>query len=456
MSNPLDPHQLEALRAAYAACLGNVPGFYLAHAPGTGKTLTGIAFIRLTQTRHTLVVTNVAGYGVWQRELEKWWAPDQWQRIGGHWERPIALTTYDHIKRDPGDLNWLRANPPDLIIFDESHKIKSPSSQRSKLWAKVAGLAGFRLLMSGTPAHSPLDWWAQYRFIDPINPRWSQTFTHYKQQIAYFGGPHNQWVSGFREDVVAQVREEMAPFTHVATTDVLHLEEPRETIVPVILSAPERAAYRRLEKELVYESEQGGVVSIKSPMHKPMRLHQVTSGWLTTDPEDEFGERRLIELGHAKLEVLDDLLEERAGEHVLISAYFRHDLDVIQDYLAKHHKHRCVYRIDGSTSAYTRAQCQDGFQASQTPDIMLIQQLAGGEAITLTASRTLIVYSWAPSVIGLQQLIGRIFRKGQTRATEILVLAGSKNDEHMWRGLRLGLEGVSLARMLIEQLRRSS
>jgi hypothetical protein len=457
------PHQLEAAWRAYHRLTRGEGkrGYYWAHAPGVGKTLSAITLIRLLQPVRTLVVTNAPGWGVWQRELDHWWEPGKWQAPPTYRhldpDIPIAIYTYDQFKGPYGVerqtivKNW----KPGLVVLDESHKIKGAGSVRSKTLAKIIERIELRLLMSGTPAHSPLDWWAQYRYVDPENPRWKQRFTQYKKEIAVFGGPEGVWIEGFRADVCAQVSEEMAPLTHVATEEVLDLEEPLETVIPVTLNTKEQKAYKDLAKEMLYASEYG-VTSVANPMLKPMRLHQVTSGWLMTDPEeDEVGARHLVELGDSKLQVLREVLDERAQEKVVISAYFLNDLQRIAGLCAR--LKRPLRVIDGSTSKTARTGAEDWFQGTDEQNaVIVLQQQAGGEAITLTASRFLVLFSLAPSVIAFRQVLGRIFRKGQTRRAQVLYLSGSKNDEAIFKGLKQGLDEAGLQRMLLEQLRQEA
>ena len=60
-------------------------------------------------------------------------------------------------------------------IFDESSKLKTPTSQRSKAAQRFAdmiraehGFDGYVILMSGTPSpKSPIDWWSQAEIAWP-------------------------------------------------------------------------------------------------------------------------------------------------------------------------------------------------------------------------------------------------------------------------------------------------
>ena len=54
-----------------------------------------------------------------------------------------------------------------LLAVDESTAIKSPKARRTKALIKLAGLAKYRRILTGFPVtQSPMDLWAQCRFLD--------------------------------------------------------------------------------------------------------------------------------------------------------------------------------------------------------------------------------------------------------------------------------------------------
>lgn len=451
MPSPLMSHQLEAAKKSIRG-LNSFKGFYLAHAPGTGKTLTAIVDTRILALCRVVVVTNVAGQGVWKRELDHWWEPDLWTHVYGdsygnfRTNPKIIITGYDQLSGDRGKerLRIINKFNPELLILDESHKIKSPSSERTKAIRKIK--TDMRLLMSGTPAHNPLDWWTQFNLIAPWEEMWGGSFTAYKQKIAIQGNPHVPYqVTGFRPEVKHEAVQAFLPYTHLAPASVLDLEEPRFTVVPFDLTRRERVVYDKMERDLLVDLTRyaGPKVAINNPMQKPMRLHQITGGFLSTGDSYKL-------LGTSKLQILEDLVEERWDEKIIICAAFLNEINLIKSKKWG----RPIRVITGATSARERTEIEDWFQKTDQHALLVIQPRAGGEAITLTASRTMIFYSLDPSVIAFQQTIARIFRKGQTRRIQVLFIAADGTvDEPMWLGLHEKLGEVSLASLLIESMR---
>ena len=86
----------------------------------------------------------------------------------------IEYMTYERLVRIMDE--WQEGNPlPQGVIFDESSRLKTASSQRSKAAFKLADLIrttynfdGYAILMSGTPSpKKPTDWFSQCEIAWP-------------------------------------------------------------------------------------------------------------------------------------------------------------------------------------------------------------------------------------------------------------------------------------------------
>ncbi len=157
---PLYEHQLEMLGHVMTRrhCV-------LACEMGSGKSLVFIeAAERCGAADHEIwYVGPRSGIKAVERECRKWKA-----KFSPQWFTYRGLVK--EIKNwDPG----LAA--PRFVCFDESSKIKGPTTQQSQAALHLAnavrkehGLNGFVLLMSGTPApRTPVDWWHQCEVACP-------------------------------------------------------------------------------------------------------------------------------------------------------------------------------------------------------------------------------------------------------------------------------------------------
>ncbi len=428
-------------------------GFYFAHAVGTGKTLTLITAARLLGAKHPMVFTNVAGVGVWHRQIFQWWPKETRPLVGRgavyvQDDPTLHILKYDSIAGGLGKYlrNRVLEAKPDLIICDEAHRIKGPASLRTRAIQELARKLEVPLLLaSGTPTHSPLDWWSPMHLIAPHIPIYGGRFTQYKQQVAKLGGPNQNWIIGFDKEQVKRVEVSIEPYVHIVDASVLGLPEPVFTIVPVKLGAQEQRMYDQMAKQAFVELSLDVFSEASNVLAKHLRLQQITSGFLEGD------NGTLYEFENSKLEALEDLLEERSEEKVIVATRFAPDLARIVQRLQQ--GKRPWMFIDGGSSDQARTRVEDDFKKSKKPVVLVMQERAGGEAMDFTSCHHLIGYSLEPSNIAFEQWIGRIFRNGQQALCEIALLAGEgTTDEALYQGLLEHRDSYGLAALIAAHL----
>ncbi len=122
-----------------------------------GKTLSAIEVIERSGFNDCWWVGPKSALYAVTREFKKW---ELDPRIN------LDMMTYENLTKRMK--MWTEGDdPPPLVIFDESSRLKSPKSQRSQASQALAdgirakyGNDGYVILMSGTPApKSPMDWW---------------------------------------------------------------------------------------------------------------------------------------------------------------------------------------------------------------------------------------------------------------------------------------------------------
>ena len=135
---------------------------------GTGKTLAWLEIIERIepdlQDNEIWYVGPKSGVVAVNREIRKWRCQ----------KKPLMLT-YEGLVKRMKYVNREIENPPRMICFDESSKLKTPTSQRSNAGLAVAnwmreywGTDCYIILMSGTPApKTPADWWHQCEVACP-------------------------------------------------------------------------------------------------------------------------------------------------------------------------------------------------------------------------------------------------------------------------------------------------
>lgn len=477
----LFPHQVAGIQAAAARFRAGGRGYYLRHDPGMGKTLSALLLAKALGYRTVGIVGPVISLGVWEKEIKKWWPQAQgavlrngagtsWRWMDGS---PCCfhVTNYEQL-RDNSEvrrnfLNFADADREklDLLILDEAQYTKSVSAQTTKAIGRILPKFQHVLMLSGTPAHSPLDWYSQFKVVAPEDSYWvDQTFTQYKKRVAILVGPNQNWVKGFYPAEKLEAARHVLPYCHVATSAELNLPEPIWTPATFRLSDEEAHAYREMDRSLEVTDSRGIVLgSAELVITKLLRLHQITGGHLT----DDAGSWHKV--GQSKLDALAQLLSERSNQKVVIACRFRWEIEAIgnliglregalgkkrswlrPDGLSADGRHVAL-TITGDTPQAERSRIETLFQESDQPIALILQYRAGGSSITLSKAHTLIFYSFEPSVIAFRQMIGRVWRIGQTGHVQMIPLIAERTvDETMYQGLCAGLDGVDLAKYALQ------
>src|SRR5215471_1388205 len=466
MAVAFHPYQTEGIVQAYHAMQDPTArgGFYLQWKPGMGKTLGAIALHRALKSERTLIVCPVVAQGVWKREFAKWLPA---ARVGDIDDgAQVVVTTYDKLK-DPkasnilhqrrtgaGRLHRLQAWSPTLLILDEAQYIKSPSAARTRAMWKMAAAAQYKLLLSGTPAHSPLDWWSQFRVVAPHEPVFRQSYQEFKAtNVVLQQGPNGAYPLRGRggalivRDAFQDTVKAMAPYVHAVAKSALNLPEPLVEEVPVPLDATERRAYIQMETmlrtELHDETEANAVIVLT----KMLRLAQIAAGHVTNEHGDT------VDIGLSKTHATLELLSQRDEEKVVIACRFRRDITRLKAALDQ--IGRPVRVIDGSVTGPQRTAAEDWFQNEEHNGVMPLQYQACGVAITLSKASSLIMFSLPLSVIHWEQMISRVHRVGTTTNVSILyMLAEQTLDEVLLAALQRGASQVDMARLLLRYLNR--
>lgn len=312
---------------------------------------------------------------------------------------------------------------PDVIVIDESHRIKSPSSNVSRAAARLTRLAKRRIILTGTVMpHSPLDVWAQWRFMEPeafhqytVGGRSKpMTYSRFKDVYGVWGGWMGKQVIAFQN--LDQMQDTMALNSCVARkADSLDLPPVTETILPVLLDSREQRVYDDLKKQLAAKLGPGTTITVPNRLAQLMRLRQVTSGFL---PDDS---GTMCEVGRTKVQTIKSLVRDTlTGEsRIVIFAHFTHEIEMLRDALTE--KGTRVDVIDGATPQAERVRIRKRFGSDDPQRIVLVAQtktmsLAVNELVTASHAIFASLPQQRDDVI---QAKGRLDRQGQTRPVTI-------------------------------------
>jgi SNF2 family DNA or RNA helicase len=407
------PHQLDQrdwIRQRIAA--------YVNGDMGTGKT--GAALLATEDCWRVLVCCPIAVGPAWVKQIGLWDEDrDACLVVDGSAakrarsvteaaaksNRLTVIVNYDAVWR--GDLaKEVSKIPWDAIILDESHLIKSPSGKRSRWLAKLAEKhpRARRICMTGTPCpHSPLDWWAQFRFLDP--DILGGSFTAFRSRIARTHPRHPSWVLDFKPEAIEALSKRLDQHVYRVTTEqVLTLPDAIHTDVVVKLSPAARKHYEALEDDMISMLESGETVTAANKLVVVGKLQQATSGFATTS------EGQLVTIdkkSNPKKEALREWLEcLPPNEPVVIFCKFIADIEACHEVL------RGLGRSSSELSG--RKKSLDSWQRGDTNGLV-VQQQAGGVGVDMTRACYAAYFSLSHSLGDFEQSLARLRRPGQSR-----------------------------------------
>lgn len=222
-------------------------------------------------------------------------------------DRCLVVVNYDAIWR--GELGKAIASKKwDAIVLDESHRIKSHAGRASRFLAKLGQSQprAKRICLTGTPTpKTPLDWFAQLRFLDPEILGCS--FPAFRSRIANVHPKYPGWVTGFRAEGLDALKSRIDEHVHkIKTEDILSLPEAIHTVIDVEMTPVGREIYDAIQDDMVAYLD-GEPVTAANRLVVVGKLRTAASGFLRTDNSNEF---TLIDGTPPKALVLEDWLED--------------------------------------------------------------------------------------------------------------------------------------------------
>lgn len=411
---------------------------------GTGKTLVAIGLALYHRKRNrigrVLVVTPDSVMGEWIRQFREHAAdPSVRARMltGRLDERrrwlsrhnsdgrflDVLIANYVSLRELTDELVRWR---PDMVILDESQKIKNRKTKQSKAAHRLGKVARYRYILTGTPvSESPLDLWSQYRFLDP--KIFHESYYAFQNRYAIMGGFQRKQVRGYKR------LEEFAARAHsiayrVTKDEALDLPGTLDQIRTFELSAEERRHYRDMHKDFLLRFSQSYTVSAPLVLTQMMKLQQIASGFVL----DEEGQ--VVSWPSSKLRLLKEILEDIPNHRkVVIFAKFIFEIQMIADLCRKLKIPVGVMR--GETK--NRQELIDQFQNTDRPRVMVIQTSVGGLGITLTRASYAIFFSMSHSFVDYDQARARVYRIGQTnKVTYIHLVARDTIEEDILKAVQ--------------------
>lgn len=424
-------------------------GFGLLFEMGCGKTLTAISVMgmgyQMKKIRRVLVVAPTSVCPVWPHDISDY--ADFKCRVGvllGSKDKrlreleavsshplealKVCVINYESVWRDD-IFDKIVEYDPDMIIADESQRIKTHDAQQSKAMHKLGDLARYKLILSGTPVqNNAIDIYSQYRFLDPTV--FGTNYYAFRSRYAIMGGFNQRQIIGYR-DMDKLIRKEYSIAYRVTKAEALDLPEQTFITKNIPLEGKAKQLYDKIKRDSFAELESGGQISAPTVLTKLLRLQQFTGGFIQPDE----GKTEFVFDG--KLKALEDIIDDYViGEDkkLVIFCRFRPEIDLITKLIKK--KKLGFISIYGDIKIEDRGAIVEDFQKNRDTRIALLQIDTAGLGITLTAADTCVYYSVNFNYAAYSQSLARIHRIGQKNICTYIQLVVEKTiDERVYKAL---------------------
>ena len=405
-------------------------GFGLLFEMGCGKTLTAIAIAgagyQMGKVERLLIVAPTSVVAVWPKELQEYAKfkytcktllgekKQRIKQIDDLLKFPfkalkVAVINYESTWR-PEILEKLKEFDADMVIADESQRIKTYDAAQSKAMHELGDQARYKLILSGTPVQTAaIDIWSQYRFLDKTV--FGDNFFKFRGRYAIMGGYGNKKIVGYK-DLEGLIKKEHSIAFRVTKDEALDLPEQTFETRKIQFNQKEKNLYERIKKDSYAELDGGGHITATTVLTRLLRLQQLAGGFLV---QDDAQKPQLV--SRAKLDALGDIIEDyviESGKKLVIFARFIAEVKAIMELadkvLPKELKQVAIY---GDIKKEDRGDIVKQFQEDPKTVLFIGQIDTAGTGITLTAADTCVYYSKNFNYATYSQSLSRIHRIGQ-------------------------------------------
>lgn len=384
----------------------------------TGKTPTALATIvkRGLINERVLIITTNSAIFQWCEEWTTWLhspcppcvgTTKKKKQIINEWTNGlvVSIDSFKSTARSEGLVNELLKLKPKLVILDEAHKIKNPTSAAAKAVFKTKSVP-YRLALTGTPApgkahdiYSILHWLypdlytSKYKFMN-------EYFIPIPQQI-FVKGRLQQFTEYLDFKPEAKIRLQSF-LSQIAT------QRKRKDVMPWLpdkdyqqIKIPATTQQKRYLEELFTKFHTEDLL-VKGVLDRLIRYRQICLdpgllGLPGTSPKTEY--------------IMDYLSDNPETPVLIFSAFTEYLFRLFDEIKGKYG----VGMIVGEVSPQGREMYRKDFQDGKY-NVLLINIAAGKEALTLDRAETIIFTDKYPPIGDILQAEDRFVATTESKA----------------------------------------
>lgn len=327
----------------------------------------------------------------------------------------IVITNYESVQNDE-IFEMLLGYGFEVLVCDESQRLKNPKSKRAKKILKLSDLKSikYRYILSGTPIlNSALDIFMQYRILDS-GITFGKNYLNFRDM--YFQDVNARWAGKpnyFPKfvPIVEKYPELSARIGHSAVkaikSDCLDLPPLVKMRAEIEMSPEQKRVYKEIALEFVAEVTE--MTNSKKPIYlvtemalsKALRMQQILTGYIPnpeinpteTDNFEEFSKKEVLFFDkNPRANALEELLEDITPNHkVIVWAVFSPNYKTIAEVCRRVGVEYA--ELHGGITGEKRQKDLERFLKDPKCRVLIANQQAGGIAINLVEASYMIYYS---------------------------------------------------------------
>ena len=383
---------------------------------GLGKTLMSTIASIESGAEKILIVCPANAKINWFREVNAYIPEEDITIIkSGHWApKKYTIINYDILKnfhtiidgrktyKDYEIIRHLDDEGFDLIILDEAHMVKNPSSNRAKIINQISKNIKRRWLLTGTPlANRPMDFFNLLKICDsPVTASWKQYAFRYcdgkkfKKKLKS-GSYRDIWIT----DGASNLEE-----LHDRTKNLIlrrkkddHLDLPPKIVAPYYIEIDDMGEYNRVFDEyLEWAKSEGKRLGAGRHMVELIVLRKYLA----------------LEKTKQSIALAEQAIEN--GKKVIIFTNFTHSFDALMKHFGK-----LAVGHNGKMNGTQKQNSVDQFQNNPNIKVFIGNLISAGTAITLTEAEVVIMNDLDFVPANHAQAEDRAHRIGSTSTTNV-------------------------------------
>ncbi|HFV0293881.1 TPA: SNF2-related protein [Streptococcus agalactiae] len=407
---------------------------------GMGKTATTLSainelmFDRYEVSKVLVIAPLRVANTVWSDEIEQWEELRhlRYAKIVGTPKQRRAALEQDAdiyiVNREI--LPWLvqQCSPYfkwDMVVIDELSSFKSWQSKRFKAFMAMRPYMKRVVGLTGTPSSNGLmDLFAEFKVIDS-GERLGRFIGEYRSRYFDEGRRNGNIVYEYipMDYAECQIYDKIDDITiSMKAMDYLDMPELISTKKVVHLTDKETDNYKRFKKDYVLSDLEDGEVTAANAASLSNKLVQMANGAVYSD------DHQVVSLHDQKLDTLEDIIEAANGEPVLVAYWFKHDLQRIEERLAKLKVQGTVIKTEQDIREWNKGNIRVG----------LLHPASAGHGLNLQkGGHHLVWFGLTWSLELYQQTNARLWRQGQQAETVVIqhIVTEGTIDEEILKAL---------------------